>query len=139
MSRILIPFLDLEALGGKQDRDPWGCSPECNECPTGPAICDCNACPYLLPESGPLVLRALWRHKERDRDGVPLDRRYPLGVLDVPRLMLAYNSMNKKNEWTLQFGGIVRDGSFSHDETCDPCEVLAAIVKDEAVRARGGS
>jgi len=136
MSRILIPFLDLEILGGKQDRDPWGCQPECNECPIGPTICDCNECPYLLPESGPLVLRVLWRWKELDRFGVPLDRRFPLGALDVPRLMLAYNSMNRKNQWTLQFGGIIHTGSIYHDEDCDPCEVLAAIVKKDADQAR---
>ena len=134
--RTLIPWADLEALGGRQEGDPLYCS-ECDLCPCreypGSAPDgggDCGRdyaaephCPALLPESGALALRVLWRHR----------RTRALGAIDVPRMtMLAVNY-----GWALVMGGAFEAFGHAYNHISDPLEALAAIVHDEAEKARG--
>lgn len=115
MNRALVSWPDLAALGGRQEGDPPG-----KECLRD----DGFSYALVLPESGSLVLRVLWRHLGGDE----------LGAMDVPTFSLIPDVYPG---WMLTLRG---QGRFHHhDDILDPCEALAAIVKEEARITRGGS
>ena len=120
---IVVAMEDVEILGGPIKGDPLGRM--CNRLGSYDCLYD-----LILPESGAMILRVLWRWKERSSS------RHHFGVLDVPRLLPIHNSMTGQNEWALQWNGTWH--SLGHNEITDPCEALAAIVGDEAALARGG-
>jgi hypothetical protein len=125
---IVVSHFDLDTLGGRHDGDP----PGKDASNLGPFDCLRE---LVLPESGALILRVLWRHKEKNQ---PRSNSYhrAFGPIDVPRLLSIHNGQTGRDEWALEWNGIWH--TLGHDEIRDPCEALAAIVKDEARTTRGG-
>jgi len=137
MARILIPWKQIEKLGGPVEGDPpnfWR-APESHYCAENK-----NA---TLPESGAFVLRMLWRHLAKN-ERQPYEGVWSLGVMDTPDLV----KRSLDGEWLLRHHNLVRDeheflpyrdaDSLGHGHITDPCEALAAIVKVEAGKYLGG-
>jgi len=130
MSCALITWEQVAQLGGAVGGDPRSTRAQCNECfhqervhPDLPKQCTkpyigIQQCPLVLPESGALMLRILWRHFGGRE----------LGVMDVPMLLHAADFM-----WILRGPGkwLIELPCAEANHITDPCEALAAIVAAE--------
>jgi hypothetical protein len=118
--RILIPYSDLVALGGRQEGDP----PPMIECASVLVGKEREpARSLVLPESGALACRVLWRH---------LGGR-ALWPFEVPRLLPIMDEQHG-DRWALEAGGAWLP--FGHGDILDQVEALRAIIRDEAEKAR---
>ena len=148
MNPILVSWPDLMALGGPAPGDPPGRDCDCENCPhwTAPTSdvleADCNRaaqeqnsewcpCPLVLPESGPLVLRVLWRHLVTKKQATS-----PLGPMQVPEWKHWW--VGSDEEWAISHGWDHRVYG-NHGDLIDPCEALAVVVREEAEKIRGGA
>ena len=128
--RVLIPWEQVEKLGGRMDGDPapWR---YCDITEVGCFDCagaeDCGgdvsgmSSPLVLPESGALVKRVLWRHL----------RLASLRSMEVPDLQYS-DGTNARKSWYMETAEGMSSKWLGHGHITDECEALAAIVADEA-------
>jgi hypothetical protein len=134
MNHVFFSPVDLQALGGRIEGDPFevrACDVVevgCRDCPAS-TVCDGDfsgtLSPLVLPESGALVLRVLWRRMQFPQPSDPMyvpefkqTKRYPEG-----------------SNWCLKYHGETTP-FWVEGSVLDPCEALAAVLHDEAEKAR---
>jgi len=103
MNKPTVKWAHIKALGGPQEGDPF---------PWPKSIKDASFDQILLPESGPLVLRVLWRN---------LCPQHKIGSLVVPYLF------RHADQWWLATPTHL-PVKLGHGTVSDPCEALATIV-----------
>jgi len=138
MSRVLIAWEQVLALGGQVEGDPREGELDCGFCPfDDPSTLQerdaCRGCldeqqPFaVLPESGALVLRVLWRHLGGKE----------LNSMQVPDFYRAAHADEDEESWWLEVPqwAPIRVG---RQDIENREEALAAIVAAEAGKVNDG-